>query len=432
MVVMREKPECLLHIGHSKTGSSSIQRAMASHRTVLMERGVYYPQTPGWANHALIPASVAPPSLRENGIHPAFWGGLSAVERIKHFRATFPEEIATSAASARLVVLSSEQCVFVLPDDASVRRLRALLQENFRRVRIVIYLRRQDEHFASAYTQRLRDGIIEHPVLPVGDDTVRAEYDYCALLQRWANVFGEDSVIVRLFDTNEFVGGDVIDDLLHLCNADGIVAPNDAVRQSNPSISVLGQALMALVGRDLAEQHNDRVARLSDPVWRRFTELMTELSPGRGWRPSASTARAFVDRFADGNEWIRSRWFPDRATLFSTDFDDAHDNFPNDAQLIAPAAQLLIAFAGRHLTDEITQLVTMAEVRAKHNDVDTSVALLRKAISIDETAPQPRLMLAAHLVVRGKRDVAVAHLNVAARRLPADDPELRRVQALVD
>ena len=120
---MTPKPECMLHIGHSKTGSTSIQNAFAAHRGALAALGVCYPTTPGWANHALVPASAAMPALRERGIHPAFWGGLPPGECIERFRTEFPAEMAALPPSIRTVILSSEQCTFILPDEAWARRV---------------------------------------------------------------------------------------------------------------------------------------------------------------------------------------------------------------------------------------------------------------------------------------------------------------------
>jgi tetratricopeptide (TPR) repeat protein len=426
MDAVTHKPECLLHIGHSKTGSTSIQNAMAAHRDALAERGVIYPKTPGWSNHALIPASAAPPPLRERGIHPAFWGGLPPGDRIERFLDEFPAEMRDLPETARLVVLSSEQCVYILPDVASIHRLKAFLEPLFSRIRIVVYLRRQDTHFASAYTQKLRDGIVETPRLP-DEGAERSEYDYAGLLWRWAKVFGVEAVVPRLFDRAELVGGDVIDDVLSLCGADGAVPADDQWRASNPSTDAVGQALMVAVGRAMAGG-NGQSASLSDPVWRRFTEIMTAERPGRGWQPPAEMARLFVERFAEGNEWIRERWFPGRATLFSTEYGAASGDFPAEETLLAPMSAFVARLAARHLALEVEKHMEVAAVLARRREPEKAIRWLSRAVALDETAPAPRLELAALLGELGRTELAKAHLRVAADRLPGDDARLQELQ----
>jgi hypothetical protein len=422
--------ECILHIGHSKTGSTSIQNAFAAHRDALDARGVRYPTSPGWANHALVPASAAPPALRERGIHPAFWGGLPPGDRIERFRAEFPAEMTALPPSVRTVVLSSEQCIFILPDRESIARVKALLTPHFDRIRILVYLRRQDTHFASAYTQKLRDGVVEEPRLPAEGEAC-AEYDYATILSRWADVFGAGNVVPRLFDRAELVGGDVIDDALALCEAAGAVPSDSRWRASNPSTDAVGQALMVAVARAMAAEAGEggapRRASLADPVWRHFTEMMTALRPGRGWLPPPAMARAFVERFADGNEWIRAHWFPDRPSLFSTDYDASTGGFPDAAALLPHAIDLIVRLSERDLRREIADHLELAAVLVRHREPERALRRLNAAVALDETAPEPRLALARVLANLGRTELAAAHLEVAATHLPGDD---ERVPAL--
>lgn len=424
---MTNKPECLLHIGHSKTGSTSIQNAFAAHRESLAVRGVCYPKSPGWSNHALIPSAAAPLPLRERGIHPAFWAGLPPGDRIERFLTEFPSEMATLPDSVRTVVMSSEQCIYILPDIASIERLASFLEPHFSRIRIVVYLRRQDTHFASAYTQKLRDGVVDMPRLP-SEGAERAEYDYAALLWRWAKVFGVEAVVPRLFDRAELVGGDVIDDFLSLCDAAGAVPPDSEWRASNPSTDAVGQALMVAVGKAMmGRATGGGTASLANPVWRHFTEMMTDERPGRGWQPPAEMARAFVERFAEGNEWIRERWFADRPSLFSTDFGSANGDFPAEETLLADAGDLVARFAARNLAQKVEGHMEMAAVLARHSEPEKALRRLSRAVALDETAPEPRLALARLLAQLGRTELATVHLNVAAAHLPADDTRVQTV-----
>jgi len=425
--------ECFLHIGHTKTGSTSIQNALGAHREALARHGVCYPRSPGWGNHALLPAAMAAPELRERGVHPAFWGGLPPAERIARFLEEFPKEMAALPPETRLVVLSSEQCIHMQPDVASVARLRDFLAPHFRRVRIVVYLRRQDEHYASAYTQLLRDGVVEAPRLPAGGSRQLAHYDYAGLLRRWAEVFGEDAVLPRLFERELLVNGDAIDDFLALCGAEGAVPAADPNRSSNPSADGRGQALMVAVGVAMGNALPGHGPALSDPVWRHFTELVTEAMPGRGWRPARAEAREFLDRFRDGNEWIRQRWFPERDSLFTDDLDRLPEvaTFPAGEELLRAGAELLAHFARMSLSAEVSHRLALARIEAKAGRAPAALRQLNMAVQADERAPLPRLMLAELLAGRGKPVPAGHHLAAAAAMLPEGDAEVARIGALI-
>ena len=46
----RARPRLLLHIGTHKTGTSALQESLSSHRALLLQRGIHYPDTsrPPW------------------------------------------------------------------------------------------------------------------------------------------------------------------------------------------------------------------------------------------------------------------------------------------------------------------------------------------------------------------------------------------------
>ncbi len=77
----RPVPELVLHIGQSKTGTSSIQRVLGARRAALAAIGVCYPASPGWANHGLLPASLVPVGMLGH-FHPNLWEGMGGYEMV--------------------------------------------------------------------------------------------------------------------------------------------------------------------------------------------------------------------------------------------------------------------------------------------------------------------------------------------------------------
>lgn len=186
---------------------------------------------------------------------------------------------------------------------------------------MVVYLRRQDQHAASAYSQVLRGGIMREPGLPRGGPEVQPEYDFGALLDRFARVFGDASMRPRIFDRGSLKGGDVVEDFLLLSGIALPIPPEASKKNSNPSIALEGQALLLAAGRRLAAATGNDLWR-DTPQWRRLAESVGEALTGRGWRPTQAEARAFMQRFSATNERARSRFFPHLPSLFSLDFED--------------------------------------------------------------------------------------------------------------
>lgn len=308
------KPELILHIGQSKTGTSSIQRVLGARRAELAALGVCYPASPGWANHGMLPASlVAPEALGH--FNPALWDGMGAEARLARFRREFAAEMGSLPDNTRLVILSAEQCSGLLSTRDSIARLRDLVAPFAGRIRVVIYLRRQDAHFASGYTQALRVAQMSPPGLPPYGPDRLPHYDYAALLDNWAAIFGDAAIEPRIFERASMVNGDAVDDFLALAAIPLVVPSDDPDRYSNLSVTPAAIDLMRRMGE--AMRATPEGLSPASPAWRRFVTAVSDAMPGPGWRPAPAEAAAFLARYAAVNEATRRRWFPARPSLFA-------------------------------------------------------------------------------------------------------------------
>ncbi|MEJ0048783.1 MAG: hypothetical protein WDN04_23780 [Rhodospirillales bacterium] len=277
--------DLILHIGLSKTGSSSIQRVLASQRDALRAQGMYMPQSPGWANHALLPAAFVNDPRILWGFHPGTWG-LAPATRLERFRKEWAAELNALPDWASRCVITAEQIGGLLRADDEVQRLADNLQPYFANIQVVAYLRRQDQHAASAYSQWLRGGVLTDPALPDGGPELQPEYDLGPLLDRFARAFGDAAMRPRIFDRASLAGGDVVEDFLQLTGIDLPIAPETPNRKSNLGITLVGQNLLLAAGRRLAATAPDDLWR-DTPQWRRLAEAVSEAMPGSGWRPHA-------------------------------------------------------------------------------------------------------------------------------------------------
>ena len=197
-------------------------------------------------------------------------------------------------------------------------------------IRVLVYLRPQDEMALSAYGMMVKEGRADVVALPSFAETAAPQramgwgyFDYAALLARWAAEFGQAAIMPRRFTRTALVGGDVIDDLLATLgvSGDGLVRP----ARWNTNIEASAQRLLAGVNRVLVGRSEADVARVRS--W-----MVPRLAPGGGVLPARAAVLAFMAQFKDVNEAVRAAWFPGLATLFAEDL----GHYPETEAAAAP------------------------------------------------------------------------------------------------
>jgi tetratricopeptide (TPR) repeat protein len=420
--------DVLLHVGLSKTGTSSIQACFAAARPALAARGVCYPTSPGPANHALL-AIAANPSAAAR-VNPGLWQGVSPELRLARFRREFAAELSALPPRIRLVVLSAEQCTDFLRRPEHVAGLRDLVAPHARRIRVVVYLRRQDRHYASLYVQMLRTGgSVGPPALPT-EAELRASwlggyYDYAAMLSLWAGVFGREAILPRIFEPAALAGGDVVDDMLELCGIPGAIPPDAPDRRRNPSWSLATIRLaLAMIAR-LREEAPRHLAPFG-PAWRRFAELLSAEPPGPGWRPAPEEARAFLAGFADSNERVRAEWFPERASLFAPVEEQEPDPLPPPDPALLAACGLLMQEILRAVSLDAERAVLQARLAEAAGAAERAEQRYRAALRLDPDHAEAHAGLCSLLIAGRRLPEAAAHLE-ALRRVAPDSPRVARL-----
>ena len=285
--------EILLHIGYEKTGTTAIQRFLARNRNALARQGVLYPVSPGDENHVLLPLSVTErdlPDLRAMCDDPD--------ELLRLFAEIFPREIAAS--SCRRLILSSEHCSSRLVSDLELIRLKALLGRFSGKIKIVLYLRRQDRVATALYSTWVKSGWGEPFRLP--SDAERL--DWRPIVERWARIFGRDNLILRIFREPEEGGFDAVADF-------GAAADLDMSKLARGKF----RANASLIGRPLEflRRLNAFKARQADAAARqRRYELVLRLERMSGDERSLFDTQAlarFHQTFEESNAALARDWF---------------------------------------------------------------------------------------------------------------------------
>jgi len=189
---MRKK--LFIHIGTHKTGTSAIQNFLFMNREALRQKGFLYPETGDKASHHALASE------------------FRLLKRIKNKERelktlSYIQEIRTHNFDTS--ILSSEGLVL---RGTNVKKLRDIIPSDLD-VKIVIYLRRQDERLESGYNQIVK-GPRRYSKKFLDESSITHQkyiLDYYKILTPWREVFGQENIIVRVYEKEQLPGGIIVD-----------------------------------------------------------------------------------------------------------------------------------------------------------------------------------------------------------------------------
>jgi hypothetical protein len=168
-----------IHVGQHKTGTSAIQKSLNQNREWLLTKGILYPQPDCLDAHHQIASYVLSTVEDKTVTHNKFFEIVESWNKQANFQNC-------------LLLLSSE----IFSEGVDFDYLKGYFSD--KKVRIIIYIRRQDLLLESVYNQVLKqngmviDNVVETP--PYNLDTWR-------LIRQWEYVVGEDNVIVKKYES---------------------------------------------------------------------------------------------------------------------------------------------------------------------------------------------------------------------------------------
>ena len=409
--------DLILHIGMTKTGSTSIQYLLDINRAALLAQGISYPSTPAGNRHVLLAAAFTSFPAMFNDPENAMWTGRNPDAASQSCLADLQAEIAALPDEVSRIILSAEQFSLYQRADEDIRRLHDFVMRLADRCTVVVYLRRQDEHFASFYSEFLRLGSIHEPDMDKLNP-FHHDYDYAEFVGRWARVFGKDNVKPRIFERGADKRFDVIADFAGIAGFSPASLKLGSDVNRNQSMNHAGQDVLCRLGLRLGNDTEEKAA--AGPLWPRITDAVSTASPGKGWLPTQAKARAFMDRFAATNESVRAAYFPEKASLFQMDFDglpEHESSVPLEAVQTATMDAFLVSLR-QGIAREVRLLLEKAKLAQQLGDTALQRSALMQAIRLDGKHVVARLRLAKYLADKGDLDGASQQLGVASKLSP--------------
>lgn len=334
--------KCFLHIGTPKTATTTLQDFLKINRAPLLERGVFFPGAAGASGHRTLAVAAYGPQRRDEFTRRK---GLDSPEQLRAFQRQVIQRLRLELKGQRMatpdvaLVLSCEHFHSRLQEDLEVKRLRRMLMnQGVTEFKVIVYLRRPAEAVNSLFSTAIRGGGTAVAPPRVDQPNFRNLCDHQATLERWGGVFGESAMVPRLFDKQEFVNGSIIDDLLAilgLVNDRTLTQPPSA----NEALSATGLQVLRRLNELLPPKHGERRNRLIAQVEQRC--------PGPKYAMSRQFFEDYDRAFEASNEWTRRKYFPHRASLFSSKIPEETVSSLSPAELDRVAAELAAGWVER-------------------------------------------------------------------------------------
>lgn len=302
------------HIGTPKTASTFLQNTCALNGLWLARHGVIYPDllAPD-ANHITLFYAAA------QGIHDfARDYGLHTPADVAAFRTrlndTIARQIAEAPPGAHTMVMSSENLSGNIQTIPGIQRLADLLRPHFSDIRIVIYLRRQDDAILSMYGEFMRRGFSARTFdqfldRVLGANTHTPYLYYRRLLQIWAGVFGAEALDVRLFDRTHFPDGDILADFMAcVFGADNLPDLDRMERSGQGNVSLSAPVLEFL--RRIQPEVPFIKDKISNPARAALAPRIDALPADPRPRLSHAQSNRIMTHFQGANSWLKQTYFP--------------------------------------------------------------------------------------------------------------------------
>jgi hypothetical protein len=294
----------VLHIGSTKTGSSSIQYFLRDNRERLAGLGLLFPESPGKARHTRLSLYAKSEPELENSVE---WYRQKQSDPVA-FRRAFRRRLFTEIEGSGLSrVLFSDEALFACSKEA-LQRLSGLTDEIAGQLCVVVYLRRQDDHLVSRYQQRVKVGEIRRLTEWASAPDLPDTYDYYRQLRAWERLLEPNEFVVRRFERTHFVDGSLFQDFFDAAGIDA--RAEDMVQGSSRNFSLDAETVEFLRVFNLYRVENES-AEVGLMDNRRLVRQLAERSAG----PVLTLPSAFLDRFMaqweEANRAVARRYLRD-------------------------------------------------------------------------------------------------------------------------
>ncbi len=262
--------DLVVHIGTDKTGTTSIQGFLRHNRAALAERGCLVPRSPGTTRHIRVGMFIMPDDdlVASQDWFRGEYGDTPVDQFRQQFRRRLFREMRETDPTR--MVFSDEALFGAAP--VRLKRLRRFTERIARSTRVVVYLRRQDDHLVSLYQQHVKRGQCQRLATWAQQDRTPF-YDYHRRLGEWRDHLGPDVLVARPFERARFVRGDLVDDFIDAAGLHDVAGDLGRIGTRNESLNAESVEFLRLLNLHQVEdlgmhpwqiQNRQHVVRLQE------------------------------------------------------------------------------------------------------------------------------------------------------------------------
>lgn len=308
-----------LHIGMPKTGTSSIQKFLLKNRKVLGQHGYCFPTLPyqypfTFQNrnaYFMIGKQYSADGSRDQALEKEYL--KEGMATICNYFETYDNVILSEETLWRAFRTHS----YLFP------YLKKHANNHGYQIRIIVYLRRQDDYQISLWKQN-----VKHPktaqTLPFDqrlEQILTSEpftLQYASTLDEIADIFGKENLIVRRFVPSDWKNGSIIDDFLDCIGLSHTDEYKELPKDINPSLSENMAQIKRIINQDTTFSPEENLY---------LGRFLRDLSPESGERYpcsmlSTDETRAFLEQFTEENKRVVTDYIGDGKPLFSEEIKD--------------------------------------------------------------------------------------------------------------
>jgi hypothetical protein len=307
---MNNKPTLLLHIGTEKTGTTSIQEFLAFNRAQLAQNGILYPRSLGEKNHIKLAAYAehAPWPFASQNL------GIDTPEKHQDFCLNLRQQLGQELAAHdyRHAIISNEHLHSNIKTQDQIQAVKDFLDAFFSDIQVLVYFRRQDLMAVSLHSTALLVGYTPTRQLDI-NAAKNYYYDFNAIYDNWAGVFGSDNITARVFARDRFISGNVITDFCAMSGLNG-QAGLVMTERKNESLSLEAACLI----HELNGRIKEGSVTFAKPLQKRqLIERITTQCKGPSHYPGRDLAKQFYQVCSASNAALEQRL---GIKLFDDDF----------------------------------------------------------------------------------------------------------------
>lgn len=316
---------CILHVGTEKTATTTIQEFLHINRKALSRVNYLYTKSAGNRNNQWLALSAYDAHRRDNlTVHR----GIDTDQQLLNFQTRTIEKLQKEINQARpfkVAVFSSELIQSRLRSSEELLRLKKILNQlGFDDIQILIYLRRPVDTVSSLYSTAIKCGSVDDSPPSPNHQYYRNVCHHQQTLQRFGNVFGEDAIKPRLFAKDEFKGGSVISDFLDAIDLADMGASFNLPMRQNERLSAVGIEILRRINQQIPTAVDNRPNLFRTGLMENFADHFKE---GPSYCMPEELFWQYETEFEEGNEWVRAKYFPEKARLFP------EASYPNKANI---------------------------------------------------------------------------------------------------